>query len=899
MNDSRCQIDSPATLKEALRLIHDLQNRLIQLESQNEDLLRDINTRQQVKQTLHHYECIMAATPDAVALLDRNYVYLVVNDEYSKRTGRPRETIVGCSVGEVMGEEVFQTLVKAKLDRCLAGERVQYQSWLDSVAKGRRFFDVTYTPYRDETGAVAGVVVNACDVTDLKRVETVLRQTQERLELAVEGAHLGLYDANMQTGQTEVNAHYLRMRGFAPGETTLTVQSWLGAIHPDDRPRIARITEECTRDQRDLFEAEYRVRHRSGEWVWILDRGKGFDRDETGQPRRAAGICIDITERKQAEERLRESETKLHTIFRAAPIGLGLTVDRVIREVNQTTCQLLGYTREELIGKNARLLYTSQADFDFVGTEKYRQIRDRGVGTVETRWRRKDGTVLDILLSSTAIDPGDLAKGVSFSAMDITERKRIEAELRQSEQRFRALVDLLPCGVQENDAEGRITFANPALERLHGLRENGVVGRFIWDFLADAAAREELRNYLQFLVREQPAPVTYFSKNRRADGAVIDVQIDWSYNRDQQGRVQGFIAVITDITERQRMQQQLQLNQFSTDEAALAIFWLDNKDRFLYANTQACRSLGYSLAELRTMRVWDIDPEFPEACSEPFWQEIRQKKVARFESIHRRKDGSIFPVELSVRYAAYQGKEYNFAFAQNITERRRVEQRLVESTQRLQQLSRRLLSVQEEERRALARELHDDFGQQLTALKLNLAMLERDLRDPAHQARLADCINIVESARESIQNTARQLRPAILDDLGLVEALHWYARSQAERSGCTIEIQDRLPMLLPPEVETAVFRIVQEAVNNALRHGQSRRIDITTGVDQRELTLVIQDDGVGFDPDTRAAAKNPSGLGLISMSERTTLLGGRFSFASRPGAGVRIEAAIPLAEERA
>lgn len=170
MNDSRCQIDSPATLKEALRLIHDLQDRLTQLESQNEELLRDINTRQQVKQTLHHYECIMAATPDAGALLDRNYVYLVVNNEYSKRTGRPREAIVGCSVGEVMGEEVFQTLVKAKLDRCLAGERVQYQSWFDSVAKGRRFFDVTYTPYRDETGVVAGVVVNACDVTDLKQV---------------------------------------------------------------------------------------------------------------------------------------------------------------------------------------------------------------------------------------------------------------------------------------------------------------------------------------------------------------------------------------------------------------------------------------------------------------------------------------------------------------------------------------------------------------------------------------------------------------------------------------------------------------------------------------------------------------------------------------------------------
>lgn len=478
----------------------------------------DITGRTRVEQTLRHYERIVAATPDAVALLDRNYVYLAVNDEYSKRTGRPREAIVGYTVGEVMGEEIFQTLVKVKLDRCLAGERVQYQSWFDTVTEGRRFFDVTYALCRDETGADAGIVVSACDVTDLK----------------------------------------------------------------------------------------------------------------------------------QAEERLREGEAKLQSIFRAAPIGLGSLVDRVIREVNQTTCQLLGYTREELIGKNARLLYTSQADFDFVGTEKYRQIRDRGVGTVETRWRRKDGTVLDILLSSAAIDPDDLSKGVSFSAMDITERKRAQA-------------------------------------------------------------------------------------------------------------------------------------------------------------------------------------------------------------------------------------------------------RLAENAERLQHLSRRLLSVQEEERRALARELHDDFGQQLGALKLNLAMLERDLPDSAHRSRLADCIQIVDYARNHIQNIARRLRPAILDDLGLAAALHWYARGQAERAGCMIDVQDRLPPLLP-ELETAVFRIVQEAVNNAIRHGEARRIAVAVAVADGELSLAIQDDGAGFDPD--AAAEGESGLGLIGMRERAELLGGWFGLASRPGAGTRIEVTIPLEERQ-
>lgn len=496
-------------------------------------------------------------------------------------------------------------------------------------------------------------------------------------------------------------------------------------------------------------------------------------REETDPSRRCYIVAVDITVTQQIKERLRESEAKLQSIFRAAPIGLGLTVDRVIREANQTLCQLLGYAREELIGKSARLVYLSQSDFDFVGTEKYRQIWDKGVGAVETRWRRKDGAVRDILLSSAPIDPGDFSKGISFSAMDITQRKQTEALLRKSEERYRSLVNLLPYGVQENDCEGRITFANLALERLHGPWDSGVVGRFIWDFVADPAGRERLRDYLGFLVREQPPPMTYFSKDRCADGALIDIQVEWMYNRDEHGRVQGFISVITDITAQ-----------------------------------------------------------------------------------------------------------------------REAESRLTESAERLQQISRRLLSVQEEERRSLARELHDDFGQQLAALKINLAMLERDLQKSTHRHHLADCIQIVEYAQQQIQDTARRLRPAMLDDLGLAEALHWYTRGQSERTGCVIEVRDRL-VPLSPELETAAFRIVQEAVNNAIRHGTPHRIAIAIAVDGGELSLMIQDDGAGFDPDA-VPDWSKSGLGLIGMRERVELLGGRFRLVSRPGAGARIEATIPL-----
>ncbi len=145
------------------------------------------------------------------------------------------------------------------------------------------------------------------------------------------------------------------------------------------------------------------------------------------------GIVRDIAERKQAEEALRASENLLGSIFRAAPIGIGLTRHRVLQAVNNRICEMTGRSAEELIGVNARVLYPSDADYEYVGREKYLQISARGTGTVETRWQHKDGTIIDVLMRSTPINPNDLAAGVTFTALDITERKRAGEALRRLE----------------------------------------------------------------------------------------------------------------------------------------------------------------------------------------------------------------------------------------------------------------------------------------------------------------------------------------------------------------------------------------------------------------------------------------------------------------------------------
>jgi len=140
---------------------------------------------------------------------------------------------------------------------------------------------------------------------------------------------------------------------------------------------------------------------------------------------------IDITDLKRAYDAVRESESKMKSVFRAAPIGIGVVVNRVLQEVNDFFCEMTGYSREELIGRDARVVYPSDEEYEYVGTHKYKQIEKNQTGTLDTRLKRKDGRIIDVLLSSTAIEPGHPSAGVTFTALDITDRKRTEARLQQ------------------------------------------------------------------------------------------------------------------------------------------------------------------------------------------------------------------------------------------------------------------------------------------------------------------------------------------------------------------------------------------------------------------------------------------------------------------------------------
>jgi PAS domain S-box-containing protein len=217
--------------------------------------------------------------------------------------------------------------------------------------------------------------------------------------------------------------------------------------------------------------------------------------------------------------------------------------------------------------------------------------------------------------------------------------------------------------------------------------------------------------------------------------------------------------------------------------------------------------------------------------------------------------------------------------------------------ERLQILSSNLIRAQENERRNIARELHDEIGQELTGIQLNSQAIESSLSDESARALLRDNMRTIEQVLQQVRNLSLDLRPSILDDFGLTAALRWLVNRQAQRAGPAIELKlDSLEERPPTDIETACFRVAQEALTNIMRHANANRVLIELRQSSQELQLVVQDDGIGFNLQTALERGIGSqSMGLVGLKERVVLVGGRIEIRSEPGRGTRVQAVFPMA----
>jgi signal transduction histidine kinase len=296
-------------------------------------------------------------------------------------------------------------------------------------------------------------------------------------------------------------------------------------------------------------------------------------------------------------------------------------------------------------------------------------------------------------------------------------------------------------------------------------------------------------------------------------------------------------------------------------------------------------------------KLWEIGPFKDTKASKAEFRELQREAFVRYDDLPlETSDGRSMNVEFVSNVYQVNGGKVIQCNIRDITKRKQAEGKLKQSRQRLQVLSRRLVEVQETERRHLARELHDEIGQALTVTEMNLQALLASPGTDALAPRLKQSLEVVERVQEQVHDLSLNLRPSMLDDLGLEPALRWLTKRQAALAGLQAEVRaDPLEQRLDPMIETECFRVAQEALTNVVKHAKARTVSVELSRSDEQIHLWVRDDGVGFDvASVREQAVRGASLGLLSMEERATLAGGGLQYHASPGEGTEVHAWFPL-----
>lgn len=587
----------------------------------------------------------------------------------------------------------------------------------------------------------------------------------------------------------------------------------------------------------------------------------------------------DVTALRRAEAELRSSRDLLRQIIDAVPEPIFVKdARRRMILVNRAECKLTGHPRERVLG---------QTDDGFFPEHQVAEFRRRDLQVLRTgrdnineeQITDAQGRLHHIVTKKSLLRGPDGQRMIVGVIRDVTDLKRAEQALREREEQYRTLLENLTVGVFRTTASGKLLQANETHARMLGYRSpRAIIGKDVRMFYAAPAERD----ILLAQVRKHKVVRHFMVNLRRKDGHTILAAISARGHFSPTGELEWLDGVVEDVTERKRIEDALRLTEFSFERAADAIVWADPAGNIVRVNRAACRLSGYPKHMLLRMRVQDLDENFSPERETVFWNELRRRSSATWETIMRTRDGRRVPVEVHANYILFADRELNCAFVRDISERRRIEAER-------RRFASMLLETQEAERRKLSQTLHDHLGQLLTLARLELGSLPK--ADASSRMALDKATRRLDEALQTVRNLAAALRPSILDDLGLKTALETLAEEYGDTSGLRVSFAWRGPRkILSHDAETCLYRVFQEAMTNIVRHAHATRMALWVENTAHRVAFGIEDNGRGL------GGRHPwrVGMGLINMRERLASFGGDLQVINRPGKGLQLLGWIPL-----
>jgi PAS domain S-box-containing protein len=495
---------------------------------------------------------------------------------------------------------------------------------------------------------------------------------------------------------------------------------------------------------------------------------------------------------------------------------------------------------------------------------------------------------------------------------DITEQKRAEQALRESEQRFHGIFEQDPLGMTVVDRQYRFLDVNSKFCEILGYTRAELLNRSFSEIThpedinqGEALAARLFRGELAHGQIEK----RYLTKDNR----LIWVRITATGIYDTAETPVYLLGMIEDITERQELHNRLEaernLLRTLIDHLPDYIYVKDTESRFVMGNPAVAQVMGAgSVAEL----IGKTDSDFYPPALAAQYRADEEEIFRSGEPLINKQEPLVDPTGaeyvLSTTKVPLKDAQGNITglvgIGRDITQRKQIEDEktrllkaIAQQREELRALAARLAEIQEIERQKLARELHDEIGQNLTALGFNLNFIQIQISTLATKpemaglidAQLTDALALVEQTTDSIRKVMAELRPPVLDDYGLVDALEWYGRRFAKWTELTVTVWvEVIEPRLPAAVENALFRIAQEALTNVAKHAQASRAIVSIRTSDQSISLSVADDGIGFEPEQAAQARGRPNLGLLIMKERAEAVGGYYRIVSQPGQGTQV-----------
>jgi PAS domain S-box-containing protein len=616
-------------------------------------------------------------------------------------------------------------------------------------------------------------------------------------------------------------------------------------------------------------------------------------------------LALSLERLNQAQETLRLSEEKFSKAFQASPLWMTLSAldDGRYLEINDTFLKITGYTRKEVLGKTSVELGLWADQEDRSGMMAL--LKKQGfLKNNEIIFYTKAGEPRNCLWFAELININGKEFIIS-EVLDITEQKLLKAIVTESEQRFRTLAEISPVGIFRTDMKGNYLYVNDRWSQITGIGLGVAIGKKWFHFLNQKDRKKVAREWKGLVAEGTLLNTEYqFGRKTEPDTWVLGSIIP---EKGVGGQCLGYVGTITDISPLKRTEETLRetekMYRNIFENAAEGIFQVTPEGRLVSVNKAAVRILGYDSLEEVMGTITDVATQVyvdPKARSRAVALLTRDNFLKDHEVLLRHKNSSEVWVSLSSQFVRNpQGNilYYEGTF-RDISARKKAETALKKSEEKLRFLSNQLIMAQEKERKRIAIELHDELGQSLIGLKFQLSGFSRKLRSDqkALKTEIIQALKYINGMTENIRRITKDLHPAVLEHLGLEEALGWLL----DEFGKYFQVRfmnglRKSDGSFSKEQEVIIFRIFQEALTNIRKHAKATQVSIELTGQGKEAVFSIKDNGLGFDPKA-VVSRNPSeiGLGLTAMGERARMAGGILKIRSHLGEGTAMTLRVPF-----